>query len=131
MWQCASAASRDATDGLDVRVVFDAPGNDNENLNGEFVVLTNSGDEPREIGGWTVTDEADREYTFPAEATIPAENSIRLYSGSGTDNETAYFWGSNGAIWNNDGDTVSVWDERGPSSFRSRTDRPIAVAGGM
>ncbi|MCU4800482.1 thermonuclease family protein [Halobacteria archaeon HArc-gm2] len=113
VWQCADPASRSASDGLDVRVVADAPGDDNEHLNGEFVVLTNGDEKPWEIGGWTVTDVADREYTFPADARVPAEDSIRLYSGSGTDNETAYFWSSNGAIWNNDGDTVTVRNANG------------------
>jgi micrococcal nuclease len=113
LWACADPASRKTVDGIGVRVVADAPGNDNENRNGEFVVLTNGDDEPHDIGNWTVTDDAGREYTFPAGATIPADESVRLYSGSGTDNETAYFWGSNGAIWNNDGDTVTVRNESG------------------
>ncbi|SFR89582.1 micrococcal nuclease [Halomicrobium zhouii] len=113
VWQCADPASRSASDGLDVRVVADAPGNDNENLNGEFVVLTNDGDESLDIGGWTVGDEAGREYTFPDGASVAAGGSVRLYSGSGTDNETAYFWAANGAVWNNDGDAVTVRNEDG------------------
>jgi len=113
VWQCADPASRDSPDGLDVRIVADAPGNDNENPNGEFVVLTNGADESLHIGGWTVGDVADREYTFPADARVPAEDSIRLYTGSGTDDGTAYFWSSNGAIWNNDGDTATVRDDSG------------------
>ena len=113
VWQCADPSSRDTTDGLGVRVVADAPGNDNENLDGEFVVLTNPSDEPRDIGNWTVTDEADHQYRFPGDATIPADGSVRLYSGAGTDNETAYFWGSNSAVWNNGGDAVTVRDANG------------------
>ena len=113
VWGCADPTARSATDGLRVRVVADAPGNDNENRNGEFVVFENVEDDPRSVGNWTVADEAGRTYAFPANATIPATGSVRLYSGSGTSNATAYFWGADGAVWNNDGDTVTVRDANG------------------
>ncbi len=43
---------------------------------------------------------------------MPANGSVRLYSGSGEDTATEFYWGE-GAVWNNDGDTASVWDADG------------------
>lgn len=39
--------------------------------------------------------------------------TFRLYTGSGADSQTALYWGSEGAIWNNGGDTVKVLDPEG------------------
>jgi len=36
---------------------FDAPGNDHNNLNGEWVRISNSGDTSISLTGWTLCDE--------------------------------------------------------------------------
>ncbi len=33
---------------------------------------------------------------------------MTLHTGGGTDTETERYWGRNGAVWNNDDDTVIV-----------------------
>lgn len=38
---------------------------------------------------------------------MPANGSVRLHSGSGTDTATEFYRG-NGPIWNNDGDTATL-----------------------
>ncbi len=113
LWTCADPVSRDATDGLRLRVVADAPGNDNENRNGEFVVIENVANESRDVGNWSLSDAAGHEYGFPADASIPADGTVTVYSGSGADNATAFYWGSEGAVWNNDGDTATLRDANG------------------
>ena len=110
LWTCTDAAT--VTDGLALRVVADAPGDDRENPNGEYVVVSNPTAEPLEIGNWTISDEAGHSYSFPADATVPADGSIRLYSGSGTDTATE-FYRDDGPIWNNDGDTATLTAENG------------------
>ena len=42
----------------------DAEGNDNENLNDEYVIFKNTGSEVVDLSGWTVSDEADHVYYF-------------------------------------------------------------------
>jgi competence protein ComEC len=96
-----------------VEVHEDAPGNDNENPNGEYVVFENDGGEPLDLGGWTVTDEADHEYAFPSGFELGAGEQVTLYTGSGTDTETELYWGMERAVWNNAGDTVTVRDDDG------------------
>ncbi|WP_418286085.1 lamin tail domain-containing protein [Halorubrum sp. DTA46] len=84
----------------------DAEGNDWENLNDEYVVFENAGDEPIDLSGWTVEDEAARSYEFPHGFTLDPGATVTLRTGSGTDTDTELYWGSGSPVWNNDGDTV-------------------------
>ena len=86
----------------------DATGNDNENLDDEYVVFRNSRSEPLDVSGWTVADDADHTYTFPDGAVVDPGAEITLRTGRGTDTESTYYWGRTGAVWNNDGDVVVV-----------------------
>jgi micrococcal nuclease len=95
-----------------VEVNADAPGDDNENLGEEYVVLENAGEEPLDLSGWTVTDEADHTYSFGEFALGPGER-VTLHTGSGTDSGTSVYWGRSRAVWNNGGDTVTVRDADG------------------
>lgn len=100
---------------------FDAPGNDNDNKNGEWVCFTNQGGQPADMTAWVVMDEtgylkgrSQYRYTFPNFALSPG-SSVRLYTGCGTNTASqfhmcktdAYAW------WNNDGDTVYLFDGAG------------------
>ena len=86
----------------------DADGADGDNLNDEFVVFENTGNDPLSIGGWTVQDAAGATYTVPTGTTLDPGATITLHTGSGTNTETDLYWGSGRPIWNNDGDTVTV-----------------------
>ena len=92
------------------RVRADASGDDRDNLNDEYVVFRNAGAEPLEMGGWTVSDEADHSYTVPDGFTLDPNETVTLHTGSGTDTDTDLYWGSGRPIWNNGGDTVTVTD---------------------
>ncbi len=110
----SATAGGGAATGLVVETIHaDASGNDNENLNDEYVVFRNAGETPLDIGGWTVTEGAGREYVFPAGTTLDPGETITLHTGTGTDDATDLFWGQSRAVWNNDGDTVTVRDESG------------------
>ncbi|WP_191906167.1 MULTISPECIES: lamin tail domain-containing protein [unclassified Haloarcula] len=94
-----------------------AAGNDNENLNDEYVTLTNTGDAALDLSGWTVSDDAGHQYTFPPFSLEP-NASVMLYTGSGSDTDTERYWGRNGAVWNNDGDTVIIRNADGETVLR-------------
>ncbi|WP_284010351.1 lamin tail domain-containing protein [Haloarcula pelagica] len=121
LWQCADGATAVAdggtvtagASGLAITAIdYDAPGNDNENLNAESVTLTNRGDEALSLAGWTVSDDADHRYTF-GDLTLTPGASVTLHTGSGTDTDSDVYWGREGAVWNNGGDTVTVRDAGG------------------
>jgi len=91
----------------------DAEGDDRENLNDEYVVFSNTGDEQLDLSGWSVEDEAGATYTFPDGYTLEPDANVTLYTGSGSDTEATLYWGSGSPIWNNGGDTVTVRDAQG------------------
>ncbi|EMA04564.1 endonuclease [Haloferax mediterranei ATCC 33500] len=119
LWSCAtegSTASGEDTatdDRLSVSVVADAPGNDNDNLNGEYVTLRNDGDESIDLSGWTISDAAGATYTFATGTKLASGATLTLHTGTGTDTETDVYWGRSGAVWNNGGDTVTVRSSTG------------------
>ena len=92
---------------------FDAPKNDNSNLNGEWVEITNNGTSPISMSCWTLSDEGNKHlYRFPI-FTLDAGASVKVYTGSGTDTATELYFGQSLAVWNNDGDTATLADSNG------------------
>jgi micrococcal nuclease len=117
LWRCVDPADRATVtagaSGLAIATInADAAGDDTENLNDEYLVFENRGEAPLDLAGWTVSDEAGKTYTFDALTLDPGER-VTLHTGRGTDTETDRYWGRNGAVWNNGGDTVTVRDADG------------------
>jgi micrococcal nuclease len=90
---------------------YNAAGDDNKNLNDEYFVLRNDGPTVN-LRGWTATDEADHSYTFP-DYELRTGETVTVHTGSGTDGQGHLYWGSDGAFWNNDGDTLTLQDASG------------------
>ncbi|WP_379742920.1 lamin tail domain-containing protein [Halopenitus salinus] len=91
-----------------VAIHADAEGNDHENRNGEYVTLENRGTDPIALGGWTLSDAAGNAYSFPDGFELEPGDHVTVYTGDGADTDTELYWGSDRAVWNNDGDTVIV-----------------------
>jgi len=110
-------AHADTTLALDA-VNADAAGDDGENLNDEYVVFRNTGDDSLELSGWTVADTADHTYTVPDGVTLAPNATVTLHTGSGTDTDSDLYWGAGSPIWNNGGDTVIVTTADGEEVLR-------------
>ena len=93
-------------------IKYDAPGNDNYNLNGEWVEITNLGKTSIEMTGFILRDEANHEFLFPT-FVLSSGDSVKVYSGCGTNTSSSLYWCSDRAIWNNDGDTAFLYDSKG------------------
>jgi micrococcal nuclease len=90
-----------------------APGNDAENPNGEWVEIVNEGPEAVNLEGYSLKDAATHIYTFPA-FTLQPGATVHLYSGQGQDDASSLYWGLAGeAVWNNDGDSAFLRDSEG------------------
>ncbi|MEF8852199.1 MAG: lamin tail domain-containing protein [Haloarculaceae archaeon] len=117
LWTCrspSSGADRTTESRLAVaRVHPDAEGNDNGNLNDEFVVFENAAESTLVLDGWTASDEVGHVYEFPDGFALGPGELVTLHTGTGTDTPTDLYWGRSGAVWNNDGDTVFVRDANG------------------
>jgi hypothetical protein len=96
-------------------VQYDAPDEDNDNLNEEWVKLCNEGDTDIDMTGWTIENYIGIFYEFPEGFILKAGASVTIYSGSGEDTETELYWNHYVEVWRNTGDTVSLLDENGNS----------------
>jgi len=91
----------------------DAPGDDNENPNGEWIQITNEGASPIDLGACTLGDEANHVYVFDPRQ-LAAGATVRLHSGQGQDTGEDLYWGFVGrSVWNNSGDTAYLRDPQG------------------
>ncbi len=92
----------------------DAQGDDGENQEDEWICLKNEGDLAADMTGWTVVDDYGWTYTFP-EFTLAPGSTVRLITGCGTDTTGSLHWckGGSSAVWNNDTDTVHLYDPAG------------------
>jgi micrococcal nuclease len=91
---------------------YDAKGEDDKNLNDEFVIFKNNCNFSVNLSGWTVKDRSFNVFTFP-EFELEAKAEVKLCSGSGKNTKSEIFWNSKHSIWNNDGDTLYLRDKDG------------------
>ena len=106
-----SAASSHTALRMTVRA--DAPGNDHRNPNGEYVVVENTDAAATAIGGWRLCDLANHCFRFPPGAVIAGGGRIVVHSGVGRSDGERYYMGRRQAVWNNNGDTATLYDARG------------------
>lgn len=95
----------------------DADGNDNQaaNKNDEYFDLTNKGGTDIAMTGWKVEDEGpNHTYRFPNSYRLAAGATVRIHTGCGSNDAEHLYWCKGGsAVWNNDGDTVTLIDPDG------------------
>ena len=116
----AADACGDPVDGdLVITEVFEnAPGDDRENPNGEFVIIENVGDTTVQMQSWGLRDESTRHrFSFPDVEVGPGER-VRIRTGCGSDDRSAdpieLFWcDPEPPVWNNDGDLALLLDPNG------------------
>lgn len=111
----------------------------NPDVDEEYVDLHNPGARPLDVGGWIVTD-ATETFTFPADATVPPDTTVTLYTGTEPTGETppdhTYYWGAPAGppsapdpVWYGSSATVlSVYDSGATTSgvtANKRTNRPL------
>ncbi len=119
LWAPEACGSALAAEVRIVDVEYDAPGNDNFNLNGEWVEIVNGGEAPVDLTGWVLKDEsATHRYSFPAGFSLHPAGLVRVFTGCGPDTSDALYWCVTGsAVWNNDGDTAFLLDSNGNIVF--------------
>ena len=98
-----------------VHIEYDAPGNDNDNLNGEWVEIRNNDRAVVDLTGWVLKDEsASHRYEFPRGFTLQGAATVHVYTGCGRDSAADLYWCKSGsAVWNNGGDTGFLLDPSG------------------
>ncbi len=88
----------------------DAPGPDDENLDGEWIEVTNEGSDVVDLSGWSIRDaESVHRFTFPTGTAIDPGAELRIVTGCS--GEIA--WCAAGPVWNNRGDVAFLLDADG------------------
>jgi micrococcal nuclease len=114
MWAADACGTPTGADLRIGHIEYDAPGNDHENLNGEWVEIINNGTTDQQMRGWVLKDEsASHRYNFPSGYVLTGGTTVRVYTGCGSNTATELYWCNGSAIWNNDGDTVFLLDPNG------------------
>lgn len=109
----AVGGSRRYTNELTISVQADAPGNDHQNPNGEYAVVRNRSATTVAIGGWRLCDAANHCFRFPAGTEIRAGGMVTVFSGEGLPRAGSFHMGFARAVWNNNGDTATLYDGGG------------------
>lgn len=91
----------------------DPPGPDGDDLNGEWIRLSNTGDGPIDLEGWGIRDEStSNRFTFDPIILEPGA-TITVFTGCGAETATELYWCSENPVWNNGGDTIFLLDASG------------------
>lgn len=106
---------------ITMRVNYDAPGNDAQNLNGEWVRIFNGHrNASLSLRGWKLRDGALRWFTFPRTASIPPGGALTVHVGSGRPTATRLYWGERAPMFSNlnkpgrfSGDGAFLFDPHG------------------
>jgi endonuclease YncB( thermonuclease family) len=94
-----------------------AEGDDNENVNGEYMRVANLTEKPLNVAGYRVAKEDGTSFTLP-ELTVPGGHTFMIHSGHGAPQgnpaeQLSVHLGSNTPIWNNERDKVLIYDKFG------------------
>jgi Lamin Tail Domain len=98
----------------------DAASDDRRNLNGEYVLVRNTGAAAINLVGWNL-DAGDRGQRFSlARYSLKKGATVRIHTGRGTTRAGHLFLGSGRPIWNNDGDSATLIDPSNVAVSRYR-----------
>jgi len=94
-----------------------APGIDNDNINGEYLRVCNTTAETLNVAGYTITDLQGNSWEFP-ELHVPPGHTFKVFSGRGRtqsnpEKQLEIYLGSYRPIWNNEHDRASIYDPNG------------------
>ncbi|MFJ3309439.1 lamin tail domain-containing protein [Streptomyces sp. NPDC086549] len=84
----------------------------NRSLNREWVEITNNSRRDVNLGGWTLSDEAGRTYTF-RNFWLDGRATVRVHTGLGQDTRTDLYQGRRYEVWDDAADTATLRNDRG------------------
>jgi micrococcal nuclease len=92
-------------------------GNDNFNLNGEYVRVACVGTRPQSLKGYALSNRRGERYTF-GDVVVPPGHTVMVHSGHGGDQidparQQKLFWRRSVGAWTNRGDTATLLDPQG------------------
>ncbi len=114
MWSKTACGATEQFDVTIAAIHADAPGRDNENLNGESIIISSNETSTVDLAGWTIKDESSvHRYTFGGGVQIGPGESLVVFTGCGQDQSGEFFWCNETPVWDNAGDTGFLLDSYG------------------
>lgn len=94
-----------------------APGDDNTNVNGEYMRICNISSHPVDTDGWRLVDRSGNSHRMSS-VVIPPGETVAVQSGKGTsgrdrEGKLQLYLGSEAPLWNNDYEVVELFDPSG------------------
>ena len=90
---------------------LNAPGKELSNLENEWVEFKNIGNKEADMTNWYFEDLAGWKFEFPSGFKLQPNKSVKVVTGVGEDTDNKLYWGYKRAIWNNEGDSVMLYNE--------------------
>jgi endonuclease YncB( thermonuclease family) len=107
-YPCIYRCSDPAIGKVSLRPHYDAPGDDMQNPNGEYVDVTNTSSSAVDLS-YRVVQVGGSTIEFGKGSVLPALGSrIRVYVGKGATTKTVKYWGKTGAIMVNSGGSAEL-----------------------
>lgn len=101
-------------------VQWDAPGNDQDNVNGEWIKIQNRSTNALDLSGWWLRDYTLKRYLFAAGTSIGPGETLTVHVGKGTDSRLRRYLGRSTALFLNPdpskgeiGDAIYLFDPDG------------------
>lgn len=114
LWGIGACGEMGSTEVRILDIEYNPPGPDDENVNDEWVAVSNTGSVAVDVSGWIVRDESTRHrFTFPDGTELSAGQEVVVRSGCGDANESTYYWCASDPVWSNGGDTALLLDANG------------------
>lgn len=106
-YPCSGLCGADVEPFVIDRVVYNAPGDDASNPNGERIVIRNVASYTVDLRDWQVQS-GSYQLNFTASRRIASGSVVTVYVGTGTSTTGSVYWGKSGAILANSGGSVRL-----------------------
>jgi micrococcal nuclease len=114
MWAPTACASASGASVVILEIEANPPGPDEDNLNGEWVVVANTGDTPIDLTDWSLRDASSvHRYSFSTDTILGAGKDLFIFTGCGSDDADNRYWCADGPVWGNSGDSAFLLDADG------------------
>lgn len=114
MWAPTACSSTSGANVAIVEIEANPPGPDENNLNGEWVVIVNNGDTSIDLTDWSLRDASSvHRYSFGPDTILYTGRDLFIFTGCGRDGGNHRYWCADGPIWGNSGDSAFLLDVDG------------------
>ncbi|HEV7761607.1 MAG TPA: lamin tail domain-containing protein, partial [Acidimicrobiales bacterium] len=95
-------------------VAEDPPGRDDQHLDDEYAVITNTGDAAVDLTGWKLRDDStSNRFAFPSGFGLAPGGEVTVHVGPGKATADDLYWDRGQPVWDNDRDLALLLDPHG------------------